>query len=73
VEQTAREPRSGAIRKPGTAEEVAEKVESLTSAAKADGNRVLIAALKRCATQNQTFSAACEAVRLPKPDFFCSL
>jgi len=52
----------------GTAEEAAEKVESVTSAAKAaDQNKVVIAALKRCATQNQTFSAVCEAVPLPKP------
>jgi hypothetical protein len=39
----------------GIVEEAAEKVESATSAAKA-ANKVLIAALKRCATQ--------------KPDFF---
>jgi len=52
----------------GTAEEAAGKVKSVTSAAKAaDKNKVLIAALKRCATQNQTFSAACEAVPFPKP------
>jgi len=38
----------------------AENVAWVTSAAKAaDENKVLIAALKRCATQNQTFSAAC--------------
>jgi hypothetical protein len=44
-------------------EEAAEEVESVTSAAEADnGNRGLIAALKRCATQNQTFSAASEGV-----------
>jgi hypothetical protein len=48
----------------GTAEEAAEKVVWVTSAAEAaDGNRGLIVALKRCATQNQTFSAASEAVR----------
>jgi hypothetical protein len=41
-------------------EQLAEKVESVTSAAKAaDGNKGFIAALKRCATKNQTFSAAC--------------
>ena len=35
----------------------------MTSAAKAaNENKVVIAALKRCATQSQTFSAACEAV-----------
>jgi hypothetical protein len=47
---------------------------SLTSAAKAaEGDKGLIAALKRCATQNHvqasTFSADCEALRNPKPCF----
>jgi hypothetical protein len=52
----------------GTGEEAAEKVESATSAAKAaDGDKGLIAALKRCATQKLNFSAACEAVPYPKP------
>jgi len=52
----------------GTAEEAAEKVESATSAAKAaDGDKGLIAALKRCATQKLIFSAACKAVPYPKP------
>jgi hypothetical protein len=46
----------------------------LTSAAKAaEGDKGLIAALKRCATQNHvqasTFSADCEALRNPKPCF----
>jgi len=37
-------------------------MEPVTSAAKAaDGNKAFIAALKRCATPNQTFSAACKA------------
>jgi len=44
------------------AKEAAEKVESATSAAKAaNGNKSLIAALKRCATQELTFHAACKA------------
>jgi len=43
---------------PGMAKRAAEKIESLTSAAKAaHKNKVLIAALKRCATQNQTLAA----------------
>jgi hypothetical protein len=44
------------------AKEAAEKVESATSAAKAaDGDKGLIAALKRCATQKLICSAACKA------------
>jgi hypothetical protein len=47
-----------------------EKVESVTSAAKAaDENKVLTAALKRCATRNQTFSAVWKAVPFPGPSF----
>jgi hypothetical protein len=39
--------------------QAAEKMESVSSAAKAaEGSKVLIAALQRCATQSQTFSAA---------------
>jgi len=48
-----------------------EKVESVTSAAKAaDENKILTAALKSCATQNQTLSPACEAPRNPEADSF---
>jgi hypothetical protein len=58
----------------GTTEQVTEKVfprRRLTSAAKADSeNKPVIAAVNRCATQNQdatsTFSAAFEVVRFPK-------
>jgi len=50
----------------GTGEQSAEIVELVTAAAKgADGNTRLIAAVKRCAAQNQTLSAACEAVPFP--------
>jgi hypothetical protein len=50
-----------------TAQEAAQKVGSVTSAAKAaDQNKAVIAGLKRCATQNQTISAACEAVPFAK-------
>jgi hypothetical protein len=49
----------------GTAEEAAEKAESATSAANAaDGHKAFIAALKRCATENQSFSAARKALSL---------
>jgi hypothetical protein len=41
----------------GTAEQAAEEVESVTSAAKAaDQNKDVIAALKRCATPKSDFS-----------------
>jgi len=44
----------------GATFEAAEKVGLVTSAAEAaDGNKGFIAALKRCATQNQSFSATC--------------
>jgi len=47
----------------GKAQEVAKKVASCSPAAKAASEKEpLIAALKRCATQNLTFSAASEAV-----------
>jgi len=48
-------------------EEVAEKVEWVTSAAKAaNGNRGFIAALKRCATQSQSFSVTWQRLQ-PEP------
>src|SRR5208337_930339 len=50
----------------GTTEQAAEKVPFVTSGAKARGDKkAVIAALKRCATQNQSFSAACEVVPFP--------
>ena len=49
-----------------TAEQAGEKVGAATSAAKAaTEEKTLTAALKRCATQNLTSSAACEAVPSP--------
>ena len=46
----------------GVAKEAAEEEGAKTSAAKAaERSKALIAALKRCATQNPAFSAACEA------------
>jgi len=49
--------------------QAAEKVGSVTSAANAaDENKIPIAALKRCATQSQTFSAACKSRALRKTD-----
>jgi len=47
----------------GTAEEAAEKVPFVASGAEARSDKeAVIAALKRCATPNQSFSAACEVV-----------
>jgi hypothetical protein len=49
-------------RAPSAAKEVAEKVTRATSGAKAQTERKrLIAALKRCATQKRSFSAAAKA------------
>jgi len=59
-------------------EEAAEKMGPVTSAAKAaDGDKSFIAALKRCATQNQTFpqpggaraDRSAKALRHQKRDF----
>src|SRR6266852_8099774 len=45
----------------GTTAQAAEKCNSSTAAAKARiENRASIAALKRCSTQNQNFSAVCD-------------
>jgi len=55
----------------GTGEQSAEIVELVTAAAKgADGNTGHIAAIKRCAAQNPTLSAACEAMPFPTPLFY---
>jgi hypothetical protein len=51
----------------GTAEAAAERLNSHTSAAEAVFiSKAVNAALKRCSTQNHSYSPVCEAVPLPK-------
>ena len=52
---------------PSAAKEAAEKVKCSTLATEvAHENQVFTAALKRCVTQNQTFSAASKAAMVPR-------